>query len=243
VDVFNGHNDGSVDALDLQRLLLQIDTLTQFLTELAERTALRTGHMCGITVRGGNGPYTVASSDPVASRLDQLQYERGDGPCVQALRDRVMIIVVDMAAETRWVPFPELAVQAGVRSSASYPLINEDQAFGALNLYASTPRIPEEELRAHATQIAANAGGALALALRLSEQADLIGNLQAALVSRSMIDQAIGILMAQERCDARTAFDLLRTASQGRNMKLRAVAAQIVAGVARDVAGGRRGRY
>jgi GAF domain-containing protein len=243
MDAFDRHQDASLDAEDLQRLLLQTDTLSQFLTELARRAAGRTRHMCGITARGDKGPYTVASSDHAASQLDELQYSKGDGPCLEAIRNRTPVIVADMASEPRWGDYPQRAAGLGIRSSLSYPLLHADQTLGALNLYARDPQVPAPELQAQAAQIADNTGGALALALRLSSQAGLIDNLQQALVSRSSIDQAIGILMAQQRCDSRTAFGLLRTASQGRNMKLRDIAAQIVAGLERDVPGGRRGRY
>jgi AmiR/NasT family two-component response regulator len=68
-------------------------------------------------------------------------------------------------------------------------------------------------------------------------------NLRAALTSRSIIDQAIGILMAQQQCSTEVAFELLRKASQGRNVKLRDVAAQIVSSVQRRSPGQRDGRY
>jgi GAF domain-containing protein len=243
VDAFEQHQDGSLEAAALQRLLLQSETLSQFLTGLAERAASRTGHLCGITVRGEKGPYTVASSNRTASQLDELQYAGGDGPCIDALENSVPVFVVDMANEPRWGAYPERAVGLGVRSSLSYPLVNGEQTLGALNLYALDPLSPGADLQAQAAQLADNVGGALALALRLSTQSGLIGDLQTALVSRSTIDQAIGILMAQQRCDSRTAFNLLRTASQGRNIKLRDVAGQIVSSLERDVPGGRRGRY
>lgn len=72
------------------------------------------------------------------------------------------------------------------------------------------------------------AAGALALTVRLADQAALTTQLQGALVSRSVIDKAVGIVMAQNRCSADTAFDLLRQASQHRNVKLSKVAADIV---------------
>jgi GAF domain-containing protein len=243
MDASGRHQDHCLPAEDLQRLLLGTDTLSQFLTELARRAAIRTSHLCGITARGDEGPYTVASSDDTASQLDGLQYAGGDGPCLQAIRARTPVIVADMATEPRWGDYPRRAVGLGIHSSLSYPLVHGDQTLGALNLYAHDPQVPGHKLQALAADIADNVGGVLALAVRLSRQSGLIDNLRQALVSRSTIDQAIGILMAQQRCDSRTAFGILRTASQGRNIKLRDIAAQIIAGLERDVPGGRRGRY
>ncbi len=134
-------------------------------------------------------------------------------------------------------------MQAGARSSLSYPLIADGDSIGALNFYATTVQAPGLELQARAAAIAEHAAGALALALRLAERDDLIARLRLALSSRSTIDQAIGILMAEQHCSARAAFDLMRKASQSRNIKLRDVAAGIVAGVERRAADGPSGRY
>ena len=78
---------------------------------------------------------------------------------------------------------------------------------------------------------AACAAGALALAARQASYAALTDQLRAALASRSVIDQAIGIIVAQERCPAAQAFAILRTASQKRNVKLREIARDIVTSV------------
>jgi hypothetical protein len=119
--------------------------------------------------------------------------------------------------------------------------MNGESAVGALNLYAFEPSTPSVGMQARAAQFAEHAAGAVALALRIAEHGEMIDNLRTALTSRTVIDQAIGILMAQEKCDATAAFDLLRKASQGRNIKVRDVAAGIVAGVSRGSDGPRPG--
>jgi GAF domain-containing protein len=172
-----------------------------------------------------------------------LQYANNQGPCLEALRTQVPVFVTDMATETRWPPYTEQARQVGAQSSLSYPLIHDTQCLGALNFYAFQPLVPGMDLQARAAAIAGHAAGALALALRLAERDDLITRLRLALSSRSTIDQAMGILMAQQRCTAPTAFDLLRTASQGRNIKLRDVATRIITGIERDVGDKPSGRY
>ena len=88
-------------------------------------------------------------------------------------------------------------------------------------------------MQARAEQLAANAAGALAVAMRIAEHSQEAANLRVALTSRSTIDNAVGILMGQQQCTAEEAFDLLRRASQHRNIKLRELAAQIVEGVNR----------
>lgn len=228
MDAFQQHDSAAFDAAHLQQLLLQSEDLEGFLTELAKAAASSTGLHCGITARGEGGPYTVASSNEVIYRLDELQYADGDGPCLEAMRTGVVVTVPDMLSETRWGPYPGQAAEIGVRSSLSYPLLSRGRNLGALNLYSFDLIDPQSDLQPRIVALAGHAGGALDLALRHSDQSALIGNLQHALTARSTIDQAIGILMAQQRSDARTAFDLLKTASQRRNIKLRDVAAQIV---------------
>jgi GAF domain-containing protein len=244
MDSFADYEARTMDAGVLQEVLLRTQTLEDFLEELAVRAARETDHRCGITVRGEHGQaYTVATSDVLTRELDELQYAEGDGPCLEALRTGVPVFVTDMATESRWAPYPEHAVEIGARSSMSYPLISGETSIGALNLYASEPLAPGAPAQARAAHIAEHAAGALAIALRIAEHSKAIENLRTALTSRSTIDQAIGILMAQQRCDARAAFAVLRQASQGRNVKLREVAAGIVAAVERGTPNERRGRY
>jgi GAF domain-containing protein len=231
----------ALDAGVLQNMLLRTETLEDFLRELAVQAAHDTRHRCGITVRSEDGhTFTAASSDELSRQLDELQYEEGDGPCLEALTSSVPVFVTDMANEPRWGRYPKRAAEIGARSSMSYPLVTGEQAIGALNLYRFEASAPGSAVQAGAAQIAEHAAGALALALRIATHGKMIDNLHVALTSRSMIDQAIGILMAQQRCDADAAFELLRRASQGRNTKLRDVAAAVVAGVA-GVEGGPAG--
>ena len=91
--------------------------------------------------------------------------------------------------------------------------------------------------------MADRAAGALAVGLRVAETHAENANLRIALSSRSVIDQALGILIAQQQCSVQEAFALLRQASQGRNVKLREVAAQIVASAQRRAPGKPGGRY
>jgi GAF domain-containing protein len=102
-----------------------------------------------------------------------------------------------------------------------------DSPAGTLNLYAVAPAAFGATEIAKAVMFARHAAGALAVA----HQADLTSQLHAALASRAVIDQAIGVIMAEKRCAADVAFMVLRTGSQHRNVKLRQLAAEIIAGV------------
>jgi transcriptional regulator with GAF, ATPase, and Fis domain len=240
----NDDHDDHDDFAQLTELLLSTDSLDAFLTELVNYAQTQTDHHCSITVRNGHrSPFTVAATDDLTLRLDEQQYDDQRGPCLEALASGVPVLVTDMTTETRWAPYPTQAAKLGARSSMSYPLITGEQVIGALNMYAFKPLAPDIGLQARAAQLADRAAGALAVGLRIAEEHSENTNLRVALTSRSVIDQAIGILIAQQRCSVQDAFALLRQASQGRNIKLRDVAAQIVASAQRQQPGRAGGRY
>lgn len=147
------------------------------------------------------------------------------------MRTGVITCIDDAATEPRWAPFGERAASLGVRSTLALPLTAAGEAAGALNFYSRLPgAFGEEEIR-RAEQFAEHGSGALAIATRLASYAALTSQLRASMASRSTIDQAIGVIMAQERCPHGKAFAVLRTASQHRNIKLRELAAEIVTSV------------
>jgi GAF domain-containing protein len=226
-------DDATVSVGELQDLLLATKGIEDFLQEVAVLAARRVtkGSSCGITLRPGGRPLTVGSSDTLAAQLDEVQYGIDKGPCLHAMRSGELVSVADTAGEPRWAGFEARAAAYGVGSSLSIPLTAEGKHMGALNLYAPTAHaFGEAELR-RAESFAAGASGALALAVRQAHQAALTEQLRAALASRSVIDQALGIIMAQERCAPDRAFEILRAASQNRNVKLREVAASIVTSI------------
>ncbi|MDP9428137.1 MAG: GAF and ANTAR domain-containing protein [Actinomycetota bacterium] len=172
---------------------------------------------------------TVASTGPLADRADGRQYEMDTGPCLESLRTGTVVRVDDMAAEGRWAPYPAQAAELGVRSSLSLPLVVEGRSSGALNLYATEPHAFGTDIEAAAARWAERATGALSVALRIADSDERADSMLGGLDTRATIGQAVGLLMARERCTADRAFDLLRIASQRRNVKLRDVAAGIVA--------------
>ncbi len=215
---------------ELQAVLLGTESIDGFLRELAALAAreLGQGLSCGITLQPNGRPLTVASSDTNAAQVDELQYGLDQGPCLTSLHTGQRIRIDDLATEQRWPDYGVRALAQGVRSSLSLPLIARDRSVGALNLYSSQSRffgLAETQL---AERFAAEATVAVGIAARLAAQAVLTDQLRASLASRSVIDQAIGVLMAQQRCTAAEAFDILRAASQHRNLKVRQIAEQIV---------------
>jgi GAF domain-containing protein len=215
----------------LQSLLLTGPRLEDFLGELARLAAdvVQPSASCGITTRYDNRPRTVASSDPRAALIDEEQYAAGAGPCIESLDTGGIVEIDDQEADLRWPSYRKQALDLGVQCSLSLPLVVAGQTVGAMNLYGyDRPHAFDNGERRRAETFAAQASTALALAVRHTEQTELTDQLAQALSSRTLIDQALGILMAQQRCDADDAFELLRRHSQSNNRKLRDVAADLI---------------
>jgi GAF domain-containing protein len=153
--------------------------------------------MASISVlRGGNTqPQTVASSSDRVRDIDARQYAAGDGPCLEAARTgRTVRVDMDLARQ-RWPRFALSAQQAGVKSYLSAPLSMDDRYAGSLNLYGeqadSFSHLDEVLLRLFTTA----ATEAIANGRRYARARTEAENLRAALDSRAVIDQAIGVLM------------------------------------------------
>ncbi len=223
-------DDVSGDFTDLQRALLGSQSIEQFLQELALLSArlVTDGLSCGMTLRPNGRPVTVACSDELAAQVDEVQYQLDEGPCLHAMRQGVLVRIDDTAGGAAWPRFESKAASCGIGSCLALPLIADGKPVGALNLYARSAGAFGADQTRRAEGFAENASGALALALRLASYAALNDQLRSSLASRTVIDQALGVIMAQERCTHSRAFAILRAASQNRNVKLRDIAAAIV---------------
>lgn len=215
---------------ELQNLLIDTPDVNGFLRDLAGLAVALIAPIasCGITLRRDGQPMTVAASGDLASLVDELQYGRGVGPCLEALHTGHIVVVADLAADDRWGDYRLHAIASGVGGSLSIPLTTGSTPVGALNLYTTQPHAFSAAEITQATAFAAQASGALTLVTRQANQAVLEGQLREALSSRAVIDQALGILMGQRECSSADAFAILRAQSQHRNVKLQFVAAELI---------------
>lgn len=221
-------------AAQLQDLLIHHEDVLEFLQHLARLSAsslsTRGTVYCGITLQRSRGhSYTVASSESVALEMDEMQYAFDDGPCLHALRIHEAIYVPDTAADEHWPDYMKHVVSQGVRSMYAVPLALEGHARAALNLYSRSANTFDEDFQRVARAYASEASQALRLAVRMSQRASTVEDLQAVLQSRTDIDLAIGIIMGQNRCSQSEAFETLKRASNSRNLKLKVLAGEIVA--------------
>jgi GAF domain-containing protein len=176
---------------------------------------------------------TVAFSGPLAAMLDERQYERERGPCLDAAVTGDVIFIEDTATNRIYPEFARQAARAGVHQSLAVGLpVIAQGVTGALNVYGTgdsfTDRTHEASLGfASYALVAITNAAAYAGAVEESDQ------LRAAMASRAVIEQAKGIIMAQKQCDSQEAFHFLRETSNRANLKLRDVAQGIVDDVVR----------
>ena len=224
-------DDLAVAIAELSGVLLTDEGIESTLHRVAH-LAVRTMPGCtaaGVTLVGDDGrPETAASTAGLVLEIDRRQYDGGDGPCLDALRSLRINRAGPQEARRRWPAFAVEAEELGLRSFLAAPLIAADQAIGALHLYSSETDGFEQLDEALIALFSGQASVALANARLYRSARNLSDQLQAALASRAVIEQAKGVLMAEHRVRPEAAFELLRERSQRENRKLRDVARDIV---------------
>ncbi|MEO6702382.1 MAG: GAF and ANTAR domain-containing protein [Jatrophihabitantaceae bacterium] len=230
------------DELDLRASLSDLASLVTSTMDLAEvlaRVATFAAHAipgadgAGVTLlRIGpddNRVEALAASAPFVEEIDNLQYHvLNEGPCISAALERRTVRSGSLGGEQLWPRFGPRVGRLGVHSVLSLPLLLTDQVVGAINVYAHAKDVFDDhavelgELFAVPAAVAVHNAQVLAQALALTTQ------LQAALSSRPVIDQAIGLLRGRSGGNADEAFAGLRAISQRENTKVSQVAQRIV---------------
>ncbi len=165
---------------------------------------------------------TRAATDDIARRGDQMQYDAGEGPCLQAIRDHETVTSRDLLDEARWPHWSRQAAEGlGVRSMLCVQLFVSHDTLGALSLYADRPDAYSVDDRAAGLAFAAHV--ALALA---SEHGS--GSRDSSLAGAAVIGQAQGVLMQRYELTPSGAFLVLAKASQREDSTVRLVAEALV---------------
>jgi transcriptional regulator with GAF, ATPase, and Fis domain len=176
-----------------------------------------------ISITGKDGLIqTLAPTDMVAVRADELQYELGEGPCLKAVLEEPVVQVDDIASDLRWPQYgPRAAKQFGLGSQLAFQFRADPHVRGGFNLYSEEAHQITMETR----QLAALFANMAAVALGWTRQEETLND---ALVTRNLIGQAVGIVIERYKIDSDRAFSFLVRTSQTGNVKLRDVAAGIV---------------
>ncbi|TRV72236.1 ANTAR domain-containing protein [Streptomyces sp. 130] len=194
------------------------------------RRAMRCSAGCrGATVflRCPGGEGHSAATHPDLAVLAALQEETGAGPGVEAARSLRTVEAADLVADARWPDFRVAALERGLRACAAVPAMAEGVTT-TVTLYAFRPWRLTAAARAAVVVLAEETvGGLLREQARTGAEAEA-EQLRTAMVSRAVIDQAIGIVTHLLDCAPDRAFDVLRALSQRTNRKLSAVAAELV---------------
>lgn len=215
---------------ELGRIVLRETTTQDVLQRVAElaKASLPGVLETSVTLLGDARGSTVAVTGALAQVLDERQYAHGYGPCVDAARGGEAMEIEDARTETRWPAYVVAALDQGALSSLSVPLPVQKEMTAALNCYAEQPHAFDAESRRQAAAFAGIAGVVVSNMHSYDSVKVLAEQMQTAMVSRAVVDQAKGILMGERRCTAKEAFDLLVALSQSSHRKLRDVAQALV---------------
>ena len=213
-------------------MLASVDDVQETSTGSSTRSAPR--HRCdeGGSPCSSQPARTAAYSTVATLEVDAIQYRLDEGPCLDAARLRGEFVANLGVPDSRWPRFAEAVRDDGVRSVMALPLVSGDQCVGALNLYGYQRHAFDAFEASLARVAAARAADAIVASSRSTgpsaRRPARSGDGQPAVIEQARA------LMAMRGIDEHSAFDWLRQTSQNRNVKLRSVAENVVAGVSRS---------
>jgi len=177
----------------------------------------------------GNHVEALAASAPFVAEIDEIQYGvLNEGPCISAARGRRTVRSGSLESESKWPRFGPQVSRLGVHSVLSLPLLLPDRVVGAMNVYAHAKDVFDDHAVELGEMFAVPAAVAVHNAQVLAQAMALTTQLQTALSSRPIIDQAVGIVRSRSGCNAEEAFARLHTISQNENTRLITVAQRVV---------------
>ncbi|WCI07653.1 GAF and ANTAR domain-containing protein [Arthrobacter sp. OVS8] len=214
--------------------MLENDVLEDFLRQLsalaAEFASAETGRevVCSVRLARPRRTAVLASSNPEARFLEGLQDGLAEGPGLEARKTRQPVLVPDTTMDPRWRRYQRAAAQRGNRSVLAVPLLEDRDAAATLTFFSASPEAFDDVAVTACEALAVRAAKVVRLAVRFETAQGMSRDLLQAMRSRTVINLATGILMAQSRCSQSEAFELLTKVSNTRNVKLRIVAEEIL---------------
>lgn len=197
-----------------------LDHTLDAIVRAAQQTVPGFEHV-GISVtRNGDTIETRAGTGRLVWEVDELQYKLREGPCYDAITNGGVTVMEDVETETRWPRYVEEVERLGLRAQMGLQLYTDDGALGGLNFYAVEPGVDPD-----AIQLAELFAAHAAIALGRSRHEH---QLKESVASRQAIGTAVGIIMERYRLTEDRAFQFLVRASSTSNIRLRAIAQEIV---------------
>lgn len=225
------HEDDLRSSLvDLSKLPMTDLSLSDTLSHVAQLAvrAVPGADGAGLTLLHPDRPDTIVASAEFVRAIDDIQYGLGQGPSITAAAEGITVRSGSLESDPQWPEFGPKVGRMGVHSVLSLPLITAGGVLGAMNVYARRhdafdARAAElGELFAVPAAVSVQNAQALSSAARLTEQ------LEMALSNRSVIDQAIGVLISRSGCTGAQGYDKLRSLSQSERKKVAVVAEAMV---------------
>ena len=221
--------------VDLADTLVSDYDLQDYLDRLLSRSVAALGADAGgvmLSLSGSDSQELslLACTDEDARVVELLELQRKEGPCVDSHRLGIPVVEHDLSQSDRWPHFAPVAMDRGFHAVYAFPMRLRDSVIGALNLFREEPgAVDADEVRA--AQAMADMATIGILQHRAVEDARVLaGQLQRALNSRVVIEQAKGVLAERLGCDVDHAFQVLRRYARNTNQRIRAVAAAVIAG-------------
>lgn len=181
-----------------------------------------------ITLGEPSSPEVVASNSILAQRLDRLQLQFSEGPCESAWQSDGLVVSEDVEIDPRWSHFGPAAANLGIHSVLSAVIRIEGDPYGVLSVYGASVGTFKQSTIALIGVMTETLAAVIQSMNEARGLRELVGQLNEAMASRAVIEQAKGILMGRHSCTADEAFEHLARASQDHNVKLREIAADVV---------------
>lgn len=211
-----------------KKLLTDYDS-HEVLEELAEHLTNLLGLMGSGFSLGQDGKLiAITAVPPHLAPLERRQEIDQRGPCVHAFTTGAIVAVPDLSQETRWPEYSNLAAELGVRAVVGMPMTLEGQTVGSFNLFRATPGPWGENDLAAASVLLQLAAAFLINTSTLSKQTQMAEQLQRALDTRILLEQAKGVLAEAHSINVDQAFIQIRHYARDRNLKIRDVAHGVV---------------
>lgn len=184
----------------------------------------------GVSVLDGDGALRfVTATNAAVDRVERLQERGGAGPCVEAASTETVMAISDLRAhQERWPGYVPGALDAGLHSVMSLPMRAKDQTVGALNTYRMSPHEWTDEEIGAAQTLSAMATAYVLMAGEIQSSQQRAEQLQHALQSRVVIEQAKGVLATQHDEGLDAAFERLRRYARSHNASAHQVAQEVV---------------
>jgi GAF domain-containing protein len=176
----------------------------------------------------------AAVSDERMRHLEELQIRHQQGPCISAFEDKELVRAEDLVNDDRWPDFSPHAVARGVGAVLASPIPYNQDAVGVVAVLSEQTRPWSAEAELGLLAFTDLAALLIATMMMGEQQTALAAQLQGALNSRAVIEQAKGVLIGQQGLSARDAYTQLRAQARAERRKLAVVAAQIVDSAVRD---------